>query len=122
MTKVLFLSTALLLAPIATTMSTSVQAQSVVTGACLPKENPRKCEISCRGKNQLLAVAVCNNHGKPGDKKPEYGAGGEVVPVYTGYNSAKCEAPAAGFAFGDSMYGLCVSAPRGMIVNGQQLK
>lgn len=108
MNKCFLLSAALLL-PVITAAPTKVVAQTVVVGTCLPKENPRKCEISCREKGQLLALAVCNNHGKPGEKKPEYGAGGEVMPTYTSYNSARCEAPASG-TFGDSMYGLCVRA------------
>lgn len=118
----LLLPAALLLVPAAAISPTAVQAQTVVTASCLPKENPRKCEIVCKEKGQLLAVAVCNNHGKPGDKKIDYNAGGEVMPVYTNYNSAKCEAPAAGYAFGDSMYGLCVRAPQGFTVNGQRLR
>jgi hypothetical protein len=101
-------SAAALLVSLAFAASTPAQAEMVVVGGCGPQG--RSCEVTCpkRGDKQLLlAVAVCNNHGKPGASAPEYGVGGEVMPSYTSGHSAKCTAGQHGF--GDSMYGVCVS-------------
>ncbi len=97
-------------------VSFAAQAQTVVTAPCLPKENPRTCTVDCAKtgavKGMVLALVVCNNHGRPGEKNPIYdNNGGEVMPVYESFNRAQCRAPTPGYAFGDSAYGLCVRLP-----------
>lgn len=103
------LSTIFAALPLAAYAQVTVQ---VVVAGCTPVNNPRTCSVTCPKERPLLAVAVCNNHGQPGEKKIAYGVGGEVLPSYTSSSSAKCTAPMSGYAFGDSMYGVCVPVPK----------
>lgn len=99
----LFLTSAVSIAPV------RAQNVKVEVAGCGPQGF--NCTLQCpknrQGKQLKLALAVCNDHGEPGEKEPGYGSGKkEIMPVFDSAIKATCTSTRYGF--GGSMYGICV--------------